>query len=110
MPMPTAFDGYVEIFTRASSTCLVTADRNQYSVPCQHANQPVSVRQYAWRVEAYANGARVAAHDRLLFEKGKVRYEWQHYLTLLERKPGALRNGAPFRELPQPLRRLQSAC
>jgi hypothetical protein len=28
MPMPTPFDGYVEIFTRASSTCLVTADRN----------------------------------------------------------------------------------
>jgi len=109
MPMPTPFDGYVEIFTRASSTCLVTADRNHYSVPCQHANQPVSVRQYAWRVEAYANDAQVAAHDRLLFEKGKVRYEWQHYLTLLERKPGALRNGAPFLELPKPLRRLQTA-
>jgi hypothetical protein len=85
MPMPTPFDGYVEIFTRASSTCLVTADRNQYSVPCQHANQQVSVRQYAWRVEAYANDAQVAAHDRLLFEKGKVRYDWQHYLAL----PGA---------------------
>ena len=109
MPMPTAFDGYVEIFTRASSTCLVTADRNQYSVPCQHANQPVSVRQYAWRVEVHANGARVAVHERLSFEKGKVCYEWQHYLALLERKPGALRNGAPFRELPVPLRRLQAA-
>ena len=95
MPMPTPFDGYVEIFTRASSTCLVTADRNQYSVPCQHANQQVSVRQHAWRVEAYANDAQVAVRDRLPFEKGKVRYEWQHYLTLLERKPGALRNGAP---------------
>lgn len=34
------------------------------------------------------------AHDRLHFEKGKVRYDWQHYLPLLERKPGA-----PFRRL-----------
>ncbi len=32
MPMPAAFGGYAEIFTRASSTRLVTADRNQYSV------------------------------------------------------------------------------
>jgi hypothetical protein len=44
-----------------------------------------------------------------LFERGKVRYQWQHYLTLLERKPGALRNGAPFLELPKPLRHLQVA-
>jgi hypothetical protein len=32
-----------------------------------------------------------------------VSYEWQHYIPLLERKPGALRNGAPFAEMPLPL-------
>jgi hypothetical protein len=31
-----------------------------------------------------------------LSDKGKVRYDWQHYIPVLERKPGALRNGAPF--------------
>jgi transposase len=108
MPMPTAFDGYVEFVARVSSTCLITADRNQYSVPCQHANQRVSVRQYAGRIEVYSDDVRVAAHDRL-FDRGKVRYEWQHYLPLLERKPGALRNGAPFLGLPEPLRSLQAA-
>jgi hypothetical protein len=50
----------------------------------------------------------VATHDRL-FDRGLVRYEWQHYLPLVERKPGALRNGAPFLDLPEPLRRLQAA-
>lgn len=35
MPMPTPFDGYVEVIARVSSTCLVTVvERNQYSVPC----------------------------------------------------------------------------
>jgi hypothetical protein len=108
MPMPTIFDGYVEFVARVSSTCLITADRNRYSVPCQYANHKVSVRQYAGRIEAYADDLRVAAHDRL-FDRGRVRYEWQHYLPLLERKPGALRNGAPFLDLPEPLRRLQAA-
>lgn len=108
MPMPSVFDGYVEFVARVSSTCLITADRNRYSVPCRHANQKVSVRQYAGRIEAYADEVRVAAHDRL-FDRGLVRYEWQHYLPLIERKPGALRNGAPFLDLPEPLRRLQAA-
>ena len=108
MPMPSVFDGYVEFVARVSSTCLITADRNRYSVPCQYANHKVSVRQYAGRIEAYADDLRVAAHDRR-FDRGRVRYEWQHYLPLLERKPGALRNGAPFLDLPEPLRRLQAA-
>jgi len=108
MPMPSVFDGYVEFVARVSSTCLITADRNRYSVPCRYANQKVSVRQYAGRIEAYADDVRVAAHDRL-FDRGLVHYEWQHYLPLIERKPGALRNGAPFLDLPEPLRRLQAA-
>ncbi|KXV61628.1 hypothetical protein AD948_01030 [Acetobacter senegalensis] len=34
-------------------------------------------------------------------------YDWRHYLAVLQRKPGALRNGAPFAELPQAFRVLQ---
>jgi hypothetical protein len=37
-----------------------------------------------------------------------VRYDWQHYTPLIERKPGALRNGAPFADLPKPLRQLRN--
>ncbi|MEB0233290.1 IS21 family transposase, partial [Undibacterium sp. 10I3] len=33
MPMPTPFDGYVELVARVSSTCLVHVHRNRYSVP-----------------------------------------------------------------------------
>jgi hypothetical protein len=35
-------------------------------------------------------------------------YDWRHYLAVVQRKPGALRNGAPFAELPAGFRRLQS--
>lgn len=42
-----------------------------------------------------------------LSNNGQILYDWQHYLPLLERKPGALRNGAPFADLPVPLQRLR---
>ena len=108
MPMPTPFDGYVDWETRASSTCLVAVDRNRYSVPCKWANKAVSVHQYAGHIDVYAGHERVAQHIRS-FERGKAVYEWQHYLPVLERKPGALRNGAPFATLPLPLQRLKAA-
>ena len=34
-------------------------------------------------------------------------YDWRHYLAVVQRKPGALRNGAPFAELPPAFRALQ---
>jgi hypothetical protein len=39
MPMPTAFDGYVERSAKVSSTCLVAVARNRYSVPCELVGQ-----------------------------------------------------------------------
>ena len=107
MPMPAAFDGYVESLGRVSSTCLISVQRNRYSVPCDLVGQMVSVRVYPQRVEVVASEILVATHERLT-ERGQTRYDWQHYIPLVQRKPGALRNGAPFADMPEALRRLQS--
>ena len=106
MPVPTPFDGYVERLARVSSTCLVSVHRNRYSVPCELAGQRVSTRLYPNRVGIVAGDAIVATHDRLT-ERGQVCYDWQHYIQLVERKPGALRNGAPFADMPAPLKQLK---
>ena len=106
MPMPEAFDGYVEKPARVSSTCLVSVARNRYSVPCELAGQMLSTRLYPSRVVVVASDAVVANHERLNNES-QTRYDWQHYIPLLQRKPGALRNGAPFADLPEPLQRLR---
>ena len=106
MPMPTAFDGYVEKIARVSSTCLVSVARNRYSVPCELAGQRVSTRLYPNRVDIADTERVVASHERLS-ARGHVRYDWQHYIELVQRKPGALRNGAPFADLPTPLQRLR---
>ena len=42
------------------------------------------------------------------FERGQTLYDWRHYVSLLQRKPGALRNGAPFKTMPEPLQHLQA--
>lgn len=51
-------------------------------------------------------GQEVARHERS-FERYLTFYDWRHYIDLVERKPGALRNGAPFATMPVPLQRLQ---
>jgi transposase len=106
MPMTAPFDGYVERPASVSSTCLVAVARNRYSVPCELAGQMVSTRLYPNEVVVVAGDAVVARHARLN-SKAQTRYDWQHYIPLVQRKPGALRNGAPFTDLPEALQRLR---
>jgi hypothetical protein len=106
MPMPTPFDGYAEKLSRVSSTCLINVHRNHYSVPCEQAGRMVSTRLYPNRVVVVAGDTVVASHDRLT-ERGHILYDWQHYIPLVQRKPGALRNGAPFADMPAPLKQLK---
>ena len=108
LPMTAPFDGYVENSARVSSTCLVAVARNRYSVLCEFAGQVVSTRLYPSRVKVVAEGQLVADHERLV-DESRTQYDWQHYIALLERKPGALRNGAPFADLPEPLAQLRGA-
>ncbi|CDS55188.1 Mobile element protein [Polaromonas sp. CG9_12] len=42
--------GYVEREASVSSTCLVSVQRNRYSVPCEFAGQRVSTRLYPTRI------------------------------------------------------------
>jgi transposase len=91
------FDAGIAQEVRVSPQCLVTFDRNRYSVPCAHANRSVQRRVYAGHVRFYAEGRLIAEHTRV-FGRDKTLCDPLHYLPVLERKPGALRNGRPFRE------------
>jgi hypothetical protein len=104
MQMPPPFDGFVEDMKRVTPTCLIFFERNCYRVPASFVNRPVSVRAYAENIAIVAAGRVVAEHARV-FTRGHDRpmrtvYDWRHYLTVVQRKPGALRNGAPFTRLP----------
>jgi hypothetical protein len=111
MPVPPAFDGFVEQSKRVSPTCLICFERTRYSVPASFANRPVSLRVYPDRLVVAAEGQILCEHPRVIQRSHhlppRTIYDWRHYLAVLQRKPGALRNGAPFAELPEAFRRLQ---
>ena len=112
MPLPIMFDGFVEYRKRVSPTCLISFDRTRYSVPASFANRPVSLRIYPERLVVVAEGHVICTHERIInrshHQPGRVIYDWRHYLAVVQRKPGALRNGAPFGEMPEPFRMLQA--
>ena len=106
MRLPKPFDGYVEQPARVTATSLIHFQRNRYSVPCEWVNSVVSLRAYPELLRV------VSIHGEMVdlvrsFERDQTFYDWQHYITLIERKPGALRNGAPFKTMPEPLQELQ---
>ena len=111
MPLPVAFDGFVELSKRVSPTCLISFERNRYSVPASFANRPVSLRIYPDRLVVAAEGNILCEHARVIQRNhtlpSRTIYDWRHYLAVVQRKPGALRNGAPFLELPPAFRQLQ---
>ena len=111
MAMPRPFDGFVEHTKRVTPTCLVHLERNRYSVPASFANRPVSLRVYPDRIVIVAEGHAICEHRRAFVRshdrQSQTIYDWRHYLAVVQRKPGALRNGAPFAEMPTAFRSLQ---
>jgi transposase len=104
------FDGYHEGIARVSLQLLVSFDRNRYSVDAMAVGKSVQVRAYADHVIIVLNDTVVATHKRC-FGRDKVVYDPWHYLAVLERKPGALRNGTPFKrwELPDAISEIRTA-
>jgi len=103
------FDGFVEKAVRASTTCLIMADHNRYSVDARAAGRMVLVRAHAERIVVLLEGEVVAVPPRQ-FRRDQIIYDPWHYLPVLMKKPGALRNGAPFKvwDLPPALTQIRT--
>lgn len=97
IPYARRFDGFHSVPASASKTCTVRFDNNKYSVLSSAVGWPVEVHAYADRIVIRQDGVVVGDHARA-FGRGKVVYDPWHYVPVLARKPGGLRNGAPFRE------------
>jgi hypothetical protein len=81
-------------------------------VPASFTNRPVSVRVYPERIVVVAEGQIIREHRRVFARPHQRKstttvFDWRHYLAVVQRKPDALRNGAPFAELPPAFRTLQ---
>jgi transposase len=97
VPYAGHFDGFHAVPAAVSKTCLVRFDNNKYSVAASAVGRPVEVHAYAERIIVRQDGRIVGDHPRA-FGRGKTIYDPWHYVPVLARKPGALRNGAPFKD------------
>jgi len=108
VPYAGRFDGFHAVPAAVSKTCLVRFDNNKYSVTASAVGRPVEVQAYADRVVIRQDG-RVVGEHRRSFGRGETIYDPWHYVPVLARKPGALRNGAPFKDwvLPAAMERIR---
>src|ERR1700681_4291087 len=108
VPYAGRFDGFHAVPASVSKTCLVRFDNNRYSVSAHAIGRPVEIRAYADRIVIRQDGRIVAEHPRS-FGRGETTYDPWHYVPVLARKPGALRNGAPFKDwvLPAAIERVR---
>jgi hypothetical protein len=91
------FDGFHATQASVSKTCLVRFDNNKYSVASRAVGRPVEIQAYSDHVVIRQDGTIVGEHRRR-FGRGATIYDPWHYVPVLARKPGALRNGAPFKD------------
>ena len=108
VPHAGRFDGFHAVPASVSKTCLVRFDNNKYSVAASTVGRPVEVHAYADRIVIRQDGRIVAEHPRS-FGRDETIYDPWHYVPVLARKPGALRNGAPFKDwvLPAAIERVR---
>ena len=108
VPYTGRFDGFHAVPASVSKTCLVRFDNNKYSVTASAVGRPVEIHAYADRVVIRQDGRIVGEHPRA-FGRGATVYDPWHYVPVLARKPGALRNGAPFKDwvLPAAMERVR---
>jgi transposase len=108
VPYAGRFDGFHAVPASVSKTCTVRFDSNKYSVMAGAVGRPAEVRAYADRIEIRQDGRVVGEHPRC-FGRDQTVYDPWHYVPVLARKPGALRNGAPFKDwvLPAGLERIR---
>jgi hypothetical protein len=102
------FDGFHALPASVSKTCLVRFDKNKYSVNAGAVGRAVEIHAYADRIVIRQDGGVVGEHRRS-YGRGETIYDPWHYVPVLARKPGALRNGAPFRDwiLPAAMERVR---
>lgn len=92
-PHPT----WEEATPRVDSKALATVRCNRYSVPAALAGLRIRARVGAREISFWHDGKLVASHERLA-GKHQISAQLDHYLDLLQRKPGALARSLALRQ------------
>jgi transposase len=91
------FDACETAAPRVDAKSLVTIRQNRYSVPVRLAGLKVLARIGAREITINHSGREVAVHERLHGKFG-TSAQLDHYLELLQRKPGGLEHSVALRQ------------
>jgi len=75
----------------------VRADKNRYSVPSRYVGLKVQVHLDIDRVYLFHGGKRLATHPRV-FGNNKWQLNPDHYLELIQQRPGSFQEARPIRQ------------
>ena len=92
---PEGFETFAEFSAKVDTKARVCVRQAHYSVPASLARKRVTVRLHADHLEILTAGRVVAVHARSL-HKGTETLVLDHYLEVLDRKPGALAGSVPL--------------
>lgn len=98
LDLPTGeFEACIKVERQSDSLSQIHFDTNRYSVPDHYANHEELIVKGFWdQVQIFnREGELLARHERL-WKKHKESLDPLHYLTTLQKKPGALDHGRPF--------------
>lgn len=96
---PYRFDTSETRTATVSKFSLVKYDRQLYSVPTNWTDKIVTIKGYGNHVEIHSRSNDTVTHNRQYGEDTKPVFLLEHYLPLLKRKPGAILNAAPVRDI-----------
>ncbi len=95
LPLPAERFEIAEVsFPRVDSKGCVRVKNNSYSTPLR-ARTSVQVKTLPAYIEVWHEGIRVAQHERC-YHSGHQILDLEHYLDVLERKPGAFAGSVPL--------------
>lgn len=83
----------------------------KYSVPASLAGQKVTLRITPFHLYIHFQGKMIYCHKKA-HKKNDHQYVPEHYLELLERKPGAIKHARPLKQgvMPEELKEFMSLC
>ncbi len=104
------FDGFHAVPRRSRRPAWYSSTRT--NTRCGRGGWPTGGNPRLRRPDRATSGRPVVGDHRRCFGRDQTVFDPWHYVPVLARKPGALRNGAPFKDwvLPAGLERVDASC
>jgi hypothetical protein len=98
LPLPAMPFSTLQISSgKVDAYATVIVEKNRYSVSTRYAGLRVRVHLSVMQVEIFHEGKRLATHSRV-FGNNKWQLDPDHYLELIQQRPGAFHEARPIRQ------------